>query len=408
MFEEGEVRVKKIFKRRSLLCFLTIAIVMCAGLSVYASGGYSTEYYASVKYQYYDESDRSVDIRFYKEPTVPMVFTCGSWTYTHPYYYETMAVDREPFYYFGSGIHNLSESDFKNGTDLVLESYPVPEGFEAINLPKIVQNKSDIIGDEPQVPFFIILKKKGETVPLDKLGVYVQVEKYKDGSTIWPYTGEPVCPKVQVVKTGYAGIVLKEGVDYTVSYEENIEPGHPVIVITGKGKYSGQSKFTYRYQIWDYGTAGGQGSAETKELEKGDIFSDGTNRYVVISPTYGTVAFGGPKTKKANIAVPAKVTYGGKTYKVTAIRAKAFYNNRNIKKVTIGNNVRTIGKHAFRNCRNLRTINIKSKVLKKAGAACFKGIHKKAVIKVPAKKLKAYKKLLRGKGQAKTVRFRKL
>ena len=400
--------MNKFFRRKALLCFLTAAIVLCAGLTVYASGSGSSEYYATVKYTYYDDSDRSVDIRFYKEPAVPMVFRCGSWTYTHKPYYDNMAVNVEPHYDFGSGIHNLSESDFKNGTDLVLESYPVPEGFEAVNSSRIIQNKNDMPDGETQVPFFIVLKKKGEIVPIDKLGVYISLEKYKDGSTIWPYTGKSVCPKVLSVKTSYAGIDLKEGVDYTVSYEDNIEPGHPYVVINGIGKYSGQSKFSYRYQIWDYGTAGGQSSAETEEPAKGDTISSGNNKYKVISQTYGTVAFSGQNTQKTIVAVPSKVTYGGKTYKVTAIRAKAFYNNKKLRKVTIGNNVKTIGKNAFRNCSNLKTINIKSKVLKTAGAACFKGINKKAVIKAPAKKLKAYKKLLKGKGQAKTVKFRTL
>ena len=37
----------------------------------------------------------------------------------------------------------------------------------------------------------------------------------------------------------------------------------------------------------------------------------------------------------------------------------------------------------------------------------FKGIDKKAVIKVPKKKLKAYKNILKGKGQAKSVKIKK-
>ena len=36
-----------------------------------------------------------------------------------------------------------------------------------------------------------------------------------------------------------------------------------------------------------------------------------------------------------------------------------------------------------------------------------KGINKKAVIKVPSKKYKAYKKVFKGKGQAKTVTIKK-
>ena len=49
----------------------------------------------------------------------------------------------------------------------------------------------------------------------------------------------------------------------------------------------------------------------------------------------------------------------------------------------------------------------KNKKLKKVGAKVFKGIYKKAVIKVPKAKLKAYTKLLKKKGQAKTVKIKK-
>lgn len=57
------------------------------------------------------------------------------------------------------------------------------------------------------------------------------------------YTGEPITPPIKVF---YNGEELTEGVDYTVSYENNIEPGEGVIVITGIGhfKETGTVKFT--------------------------------------------------------------------------------------------------------------------------------------------------------------------
>ena len=67
----------------------------------------------------------------------------------------------------------------------------------------------------------------------------------------------------------------------------------------------------------------------------------------------------------------------------------------------------TIGKNAFKNCKKLKKITVKSKVLKKVGSGALKKIHKKAVVKVPKKKLKAYKKLFKKKGQAKTVKIKK-
>ena len=71
-----------------------------------------------------------------------------------------------------------------------------------------------------------------------------------------------------------------------------------------------------------------------------------------------------------------------------------------------GNGLKQIGAKAFFNCKVLKTITIKSKVLKKVGKNAFKGINKKAVIKVPSAKRKAYTKLLAKKGQSSTVKIK--
>ncbi len=88
------------------------------------------------------------------------------------------------------------------------------------------------------------------------------------------------------------------------------------------------------------------------------------------------------------------VTIDGVTYKVTSIAAKAFKGNKNITKLTIGNNVTKIGASAFEGCTKLKSVtigtglvsigkkaffkctaltkvNIKSKVLKTIGASAF-------------------------------------
>lgn len=69
--------------------------------------------------------------------------------------------------------------------------------------------------------------------------------------------------------------------------------------------------------------------------------------------------------------------------------------------------IREIAPKAFAGCKKLKKITITGKKLIKVGKKAFKGIHKKCVIKVPASKAKSYKKLMKGKGQAKTVRIRK-
>ena len=69
-------------------------------------------------------------------------------------------------------------------------------------------------------------------------------------------------------------------------------------------------------------------------------------------------------------------------------------------KIIISKNIIKIGANAFKGCSNLKTVNIKTTELKKntVGRNAFKGIHAKAKVKVPGKKLKAYKTILKAKG----------
>ena len=105
--------------------------------------------------------------------------------------------------------------------------------------------------------------------------------------------------------------------------------------------------------------------------------------------------------------VPAAVKVDGVSFKVTEISRNAFKNNKKLKQVTIGKNVTMIGANAFSGDKSLKKITIKSAKLKKAGKKAFKGIHAKCKIKVPKKKLSAYKRLLKGKGQKAGVKITK-
>ena len=159
-----------------------------------------------------------------------------------------------------------------------------------------------------------------------------------------------------------------------------------------------------------------------------------------------TVTFVRPAAKRATVRIPETVKVSGVTCKVTEISANAFKNNAVLKTVIVGKNVKTIGvnafydcknltkvsggaalvticdrafsncavlsgivlpstvkgigKQAFYNCKKLRsiTINTLSLTSKNVGAQAFTGTYAKAVVKVPAKKFTAYKSLLRAKG----------
>jgi hypothetical protein len=180
----------------------------------------------------------------------------------------------------------------------------------------------------------------------------------------------------------------------------------------------------------------------------GDKVKDEANKtdYKVVVPG-STAEFSGTTnadTKK--VVIPDTVTINGVKYKIVSVSANAFKNNKKITEVIIGKNVQTIGanafsgcsnlktvkfgskvtsignsafakctsltkitipasvkkigKNAFNGCKNLKNINIKTTKLTKnsVGANAFKGIHTKAVAKVPKKKINAYTSILRTKG----------
>ena len=74
--------------------------------------------------------------------------------------------------------------------------------------------------------------------------------------------------------------------------------------------------------------------------------------------------------------------------------------------LTIEKNVRKIGKNAFANCKNLKKITVKSKKINTIGKNAFKGISKKAAIKVPKAQKKKYTKLLNKAKLAKKVKIK--
>ncbi len=178
------------------------------------------------------------------------------------------------------------------------------------------------------------------------------------------------------------------------------------------------------------------GTGEAKPAAKNTVLTAAAQKCTVkvtsSSRTNPTVAYiKSTNSKATTVSVPAVITLNGVTYKVTGIGANAFANNKKLTKVTIGKNITSIGKNAFKNCKKLKTVTIHSTVLKSIGAGAFsgdgslktitiksskltsksigknalKGTNKKLVIKAPKKKVAAYKKFFKKKGNTKvTVR----
>lgn len=112
--------------------------------------------------------------------------------------------------------------------------------------------------------------------------------------------------------------------------------------------------------------------------------------------------------KVTSFTVPATVKIGGKSYKVRGVSDKAFFKKTKLKKITIGKNVEKIGVKAFYGCKSLELITFKTTKLtdKTVAKNAFKGVKKSTVIKVPKKKLSAYKKLFRKKGLSSGVKIK--
>lgn len=135
--------------------------------------------------------------------------------------------------------------------------------------------------------------------------------------------------------------------------------------------------------------------------------------------TIGDEAFAGCTSLK-KVVVPASVTeigdkafYGCKKVEtvtigknVTTINESAFEKCTSLKKVVISGPVKKIEENAFSGCKKLKKITITSTKLKSIGKNALKGLDKNAVIDVPDKQLKAYKKLFTAKtGFKKTMKL---
>ena len=76
----------------------------------------------------------------------------------------------------------------------------------------------------------------------------------------------------------------------------------------------------------------------------------------------GTAKVSDYKGTDTEVIIPSAITYNGKTYKVTAIGAWAFYWCTKLTSITIPNSVTSIGDYAFKGCENLSSITIPNSV----------------------------------------------
>ena len=161
------------------------------------------------------------------------------------------------------------------------------------------------------------------------------------------------------------------------------------------------------YAIWKNSSSGGNVTPTDKQQVKiGSTHTIGKNKYRVTSTN--TVTYIGSTNKNTTkLVIPDSIKLKGKTYKVTAIGAKAFANATKATTVTLPASIKTIGAQAFTGAKSVKTIVIKSASVK-VDKTAFKGVDtKKMTIKVSgmsAKQLKAFKAQLKKAGFKGTVK----
>lgn len=149
---------------------------------------------------------------------------------------------------------------------------------------------------------------------------------------------------------------------------------------------------------------------KNNDLENGKEYELNNVIYKVINSSKNTsVEYVSSKKALKNITIEDTIVINGIKCKVTSIADNAFKNNKKINNLIIGKNVKSIGKKAFYNCKNLSSISINTINLteKSIGKNAFGKLMKNIKIKVPSSKADSYKKILYKKGLSKKAIFKK-
>ena len=133
-----------------------------------------------------------------------------------------------------------------------------------------------------------------------------------------------------------------------------------------------------------------------KPLEAGLVIETDNNIVEVEADGESVSIVDGDNTSSS--VTVGKTVVNGKICKVVRIGKGAYKNNKKIKKLTVKNSVKYIGKNSFAGCKKLKKIVFTSEKVPAIGKDAFKNIDKKAVFYVPKKSLKKYKKVLNASG----------
>ena len=209
------------------------------------------------------------------------------------------------------------------------------------------------------------------------------------------------------IKDPYTQKITVKNVTYVLSFDSNDNATNVVLskFSDKKATSASISKVKYNGKSYNVTEIGDNAFKNNKKLKTVTI---GSSVKIIGKAAFsGCTALTTVKSGSKVTEIKASAFNGCKKLKsftlassLKTIGSSAFTNCKALTKVTIGSKVNSIGSKAFKGCSALKSVTIKTTLLtdKNVGKEAFSGINSKATIKVPAKKLKDYTKLLKKKG----------
>ena len=182
-----------------------------------------------------------------------------------------------------------------------------------------------------------------------------------------PYTGKPVTQDPEVCTSQYS-IKLKEGTDYTVSYQNNVEVGTATVIIRGIGRYTGSTTKTFKI----YKTA--EPKAEDQSKTDSETAKAKKANPMKVKALTVTLKYSALKKKAQKIAAK-------KAFKISKAKGKVTYKKAGGEaKITISK----AGKITVKKGLKKKTYKLKVKVTA-AGNKSYKKLTKTVTVKIKVK-----------------------
>ena len=234
---------------------------------------------------------------------------------------------------------------FENGKKITVDGIPLPNGYQfAWN-----NTYSEVLGSEkygvfnyPEDCYYLTLPivHTGEKVPF-KEGSDPGMIKIKKESNGYTYTGKEICPKPIVIEDiWYAtkGLILKEGVDYTLSYKNNVDVGKGTIIIKGLGIFDGiiEESFSILMPVGSKDPTGPGSSSGSSSSDSSSSGSSSTGSSVKKKENTLTVKAKNPSVKTSKVKKKKQVIKASKVFTIkNAQGAVSFKKKSGDKKLSI-------------------------------------------------------------------------